>query len=257
MSPPPTVDQNDPGPVSAGFGALLLLLLPPPGAAAPPEGGAGSSETSRPSRQARSASWKLAADSASSNWPSATAVPLEPAPPAACGALCTPPKLTRFCVSRSPALGGLGAISASFFLNFRMWPAAMPISCMWLSCISFTTSMQSKPCSRKRPTYRSSFSSARNCSTSRSSSVCRSMAVCRLVAAAEESPPAAAVAARAAGAGAAAAALPAPRKAPTGPSCACSVGVLLPLALALPERAASGLGWEVRIFLGASSTPFT
>jgi len=150
ISAPPTLDQKEPP-------AALPSAAPPVALPSP------SASSLRPSRQARNASWKLAADSASSKLPadSEELWALALAFPAAKGVAGTsaPPKVTRLpeafmgdCATTLATVGfsGTGGLnSVSLFWSFTTWPTAMPISRMWLSCISMTTSMLSKPFSRK------------------------------------------------------------------------------------------------------------
>mmetsp|Transcript_96047 Transcript_96047/g.250198 ORF Transcript_96047/g.250198 Transcript_96047/m.250198 type:complete len:246 (+) Transcript_96047:481-1218(+) len=170
-------------PAAAAFTAGASSALPP-----------GPGRGSVPSRQARRASWKLAADSSSSKAPWARlsvhaavvvlclagAFSEDFRGTSAAGASSVAPKLTR---RRSP-----GAVSAIFFLSLMTWPGAMPMSRMWLSSMSLTTSMQSKPCSMKRPTYLSRLKPVKNASTSAASVDCLRKLACRF---ADALPPAA------------------------------------------------------------------
>mmetsp|Transcript_57534 Transcript_57534/g.108425 ORF Transcript_57534/g.108425 Transcript_57534/m.108425 type:complete len:263 (-) Transcript_57534:295-1083(-) len=182
-------DQKEPGPTLGGLCSLLLET------AVVAEDVPASSHV-RPSRQARTASWKLALDSSSSKAPSKRFLgpsPPQPTPPPgdlrlACSVF---PKLTRFWVrfaegaacAGAGAGAGAGRMSARRFLSFSAWPVAMPISRMWHSSISCTASIQSKPCSIKRPTYRSKPMPARKASTSAISLFCSDIAAWRFAAA--------------------------------------------------------------------------
>mmetsp|Transcript_45911 Transcript_45911/g.84206 ORF Transcript_45911/g.84206 Transcript_45911/m.84206 type:complete len:232 (+) Transcript_45911:468-1163(+) len=176
------LDQNDPGP--AGTWALLapsspVLLCPC-------------------LLQAMTASWKLAAASASSYVPSRRFPPhATPSALAAdtCAASVAPQVTFRLLPARLVPAGAFaaGAMAGGFssakrFLNLMIWPGLMPMSCIWLSCISKTTSMQSKPCSRKSELYLSKPIPVRNASTSEASLDCWLMAACKFAAAWQTTP---------------------------------------------------------------------
>jgi len=147
ISPPPRVDQNEPPlfefEVGLDEGLEDAALLPL------------AASVARPSRHAATASLKLRDASSSSNWPSRRLTPsVVLVAPTEDFTASVSPKDTRLALAPADAMDGavcvgLGRSSPIRFRSFSTCPEAMPNSFMWTSSMSITTSMQSKPCSRK------------------------------------------------------------------------------------------------------------